>query len=120
MARDERGVELCLLVSVQVKTRGVGEAPGKYFSEPMTDPDTGAVRGWCFRDDDRRHVDSWLRNEIPHLLVLHDANMSVSYYSGSLVALLSLGGQHGHGRGMAPRGPPHLPPPPTGRYRAGL
>ncbi|GAA4893156.1 DUF4365 domain-containing protein [Actinomycetospora straminea] len=81
MARDERGVELCLLVGVQVKTRGVGEGPGKYFSEPVTDAVTGQVSGWWFRDEDRRHVDSWLRYEVPHLLVLHDANTRTSFWT---------------------------------------
>lgn len=81
MPHNARGDELCLLVGVQVKTRGVGEGPGKYFREPVKDRATGCTTGWWFRDRDRRHIDAWLRFDVPYLLVLHDANTSTSYWA---------------------------------------
>ena len=52
LARDERLFDLGMVVGVQVKTGGEGS---RYFREPVRD-DEGHLRGWWFRDDDRRHV----------------------------------------------------------------
>lgn len=72
-ARDARLFDLGLIVGIQVKT-----GPS-YFTEPARD-ESGALLGWWFRDDDRAHIDSWLRYQIPHLIVLHDLETRSSYW----------------------------------------
>lgn len=79
-ARDVRGVDLGLIVGVQVKTRGEDTKEGKYFGERVIDPESGETSGWWFRDPDRRQIDAWLRHGLPHLLVLHDLDTSTSYW----------------------------------------
>ena len=76
LARDERLFDLGLVVGVQVKSGSVG---GRYFREPARDDD-GNVRGWWFRDHDRRHIDAWLSHALPHLIVLHDLGTRRSYW----------------------------------------
>lgn len=73
MARDERRLDLGLIVGVQVK------AGSSYFREPYVQ--AGQPLGWWYRDRDRRHVDSWLGHGVPHLLVLHDLNSRTSYWA---------------------------------------
>ena len=73
MARDERLFDLGLVVGVQVKT-------GRWwFREEAFDAD-GGLLGWWFRDDDRDHIDAWLRHGLPHLIVLHNPDTHVSYW----------------------------------------
>ena len=72
--RDERGEQLGLLVGVQVKA-GVSA-----FREPERDAD-GDIVGWWFRDDDRSHIDDWLRHTVPHLIVLYDDDTRSSYWA---------------------------------------
>jgi hypothetical protein len=71
---DERGVQLGLMVGVQVK------AGASAFGEPEHDAD-GNVIGWWFRDNDRRHIDDWLRHSVPHVIVLCDEKTEISYWA---------------------------------------
>lgn len=72
--RDERGHDLGLMLGIQVK------AGPSWFDEAIRDDD-GAVRGWWFRDDDRRHIDAWLGHTVPHVIVLRDLEEKVSYWA---------------------------------------
>jgi hypothetical protein len=71
--RDERGVDLGLIVGAQVKS-----GPSA-FDEPRREGDE--LAGWWFRDSDRRHIDAWLRHSVPHLIVLHDLDTRKSYWA---------------------------------------
>jgi hypothetical protein len=71
---DERGEQLGLLVGAQVK------AGPSAFREPERDTD-GNVLGWWFRDDDRRHIDDWLRHTVPHVIVLYNDEARSSYWA---------------------------------------
>jgi hypothetical protein len=73
MARDQRLVELGLVVGVQVK------AGRSFFRRPKRDRDKRIV-GWWFEDTRRTHLDLWASYSIPHLLVLHDADAGISYW----------------------------------------
>jgi hypothetical protein len=76
LARDERLFDLGLVAGVQVKT---GEDGSSYFREPARDSE-GHLRGWWFRDRDRRHVDSWLSHVLPHLIVCDNLSTHTSYW----------------------------------------
>jgi tetratricopeptide (TPR) repeat protein len=71
---DERGEQLGLMVGAQVKTGATGA-----FAEPKRDH--GNVVGWWFRDDDRSHIDDWLRHSVPHVIVLCDEKSEVCYWA---------------------------------------
>ncbi len=80
MARDDRRFDLGLLVGAQVKTSKTGSAPSKYFSEPKRE--YGKVAGWWYREslpDD--HFDDWIKQSIPHIVVLHDLKSGKSYWA---------------------------------------
>lgn len=72
MARDDRRVDLGLLVGAQVKS-----GPSA-FRRPETD-DTGAVVGWWFPES-AEHFNAWLGHSLPHLLVLQDLETHRSYW----------------------------------------
>lgn len=85
--RDERRFESGLLLGVQVKAgrasqsgKGSKGKGGKYFSEPVKD-DQGSVTGWWFRDRDSRHLDSWIRHDLPVIVVLHDLDAKLSHWA---------------------------------------
>ena len=72
--RDERRVQLGLMVGAQVKSGA------SFFTEVERD-DGGQVQGWWFRDADGRHFDAWLQHSLPHLIVLHDPATRTSYWA---------------------------------------
>ncbi|WP_433207079.1 DUF4365 domain-containing protein [Dactylosporangium sp. CS-047395] len=72
--RDERRFSLGLVVGVQVK------AGPSWFDDPALDAG-GAVIGWWFYEPDKRHFDEWVEHGLPHLVVLHDLDKQVSYWS---------------------------------------
>ncbi len=72
-ARDDRRFDRGLLVSAQVK------GGGSWFEEPVEKD--GAVSGWVYRESDVGHLDYWLDHSLPHLLVLHDLALDVSYWA---------------------------------------
>jgi hypothetical protein len=89
-ARDERRFDAGLLYGVQVKSGRASlggkkgdegtRKGGKYFSEPVKD-DEGKVTGWWYRDDDSRHLDSWIRHDLPVIIVLHDLDTQKSHWA---------------------------------------
>ncbi|MGH2713798.1 MAG: DUF4365 domain-containing protein, partial [Thermoleophilaceae bacterium] len=72
--RDERRHDLGLILGAQVK------AGPSCFDEPSRDED-GTLRGWWFRDDDRRHIDAWLGHAVPHVIVLRDLDNAISHWA---------------------------------------
>lgn len=76
--RDDRLVDLALMAGAQVKS-GDATDPGKYFREPKRDK-TGAVVGWWYRESTRKHFDYWVNHRVPHLLILHDLDLRVSFW----------------------------------------
>jgi len=72
--RDQRRFELGVVMGAQVKT---GPA---YFKSEKKDT-LGNVAGWWFYDPDRTHIDYWLGHALPHLLILRDQSLSVSYWA---------------------------------------
>jgi hypothetical protein len=77
LARDERLFDLGLVAGVQVKSGG---NRSRYFRERVRDGN-GELRGWWYRDDDRRHVDAWVSHALPHLIVLHNLDTRTSYWA---------------------------------------
>lgn len=74
MARDNRLFDLGLMIGIQVKSGS------SWFSEAVQDA-SGAATGWWFRDDDRKHVDYWLKHAVPHLIVLYHPDSKMSYWA---------------------------------------
>jgi hypothetical protein len=74
LARDERGVELGLIVGLQVKT-----GPS-YFKKPVRTPNDHPP-GWWFYDPDGSHIEAWATHGVPHLIVLHDLTTRTSYWA---------------------------------------
>jgi hypothetical protein len=72
--RDERRHDLGLILGAQVK------AGPSWFNETCRDDD-GTLRGWWFRDKDRRHIDAWLGHTVPHVIVLRDLDDRISYWA---------------------------------------
>jgi len=72
-ARDTRRFDRGLLVGVQVK------AGPSYFAEPARAKD-GSLLGWWYYESDANHFDDWVTHGLPHLLVLHDLDIRVSYW----------------------------------------
>jgi hypothetical protein len=72
LARDAQRVELGLIVGAQVK------AGASYFAHPESSDDRQA--GWWYYEPDRKHFDMWASYGVPHLLVLHDLDLSKSYW----------------------------------------
>ncbi|MGW5738948.1 MULTISPECIES: DUF4365 domain-containing protein [Streptomyces] len=73
-ARDARLFDRGLLVGVQVK------GGSSFFAEPETNPETGNVTGWWYRENTVSHFDDWVCHDLPHLLVLHDIATRISYW----------------------------------------
>jgi hypothetical protein len=71
---DERGEQPGLMVGAQVKS-----GPSAFRAPERNDD--GEVVGWWFRDDDRSHVDAWLRYTAPHVIVLYDEDTGSSYWA---------------------------------------
>ncbi|WP_380168972.1 DUF4365 domain-containing protein [Jannaschia sp. R86511] len=71
--REQTGVDLGQMVGVQVKTGT------SWFQRPQQDA-SGHVTGWWWADEDRRHVDHWLRSAYSVLLVLHHPGDHRSYW----------------------------------------
>ena len=95
MVRDERRFDLGLLVGAQAK------AGPTWFSRPHHD-ESGAVDGWWFYENDRHHFDAWIAHSVPHLIVLHDLDESVSYWAHvTAAAVVSTGAG---ARILVPRG----------------
>lgn len=69
--RDERGFDRALLIGAQVKA---GES---YFRSPTRRPDPD---GWWYAEDDTDHFDIWSNHVLPHLLILHDPALKISYW----------------------------------------
>jgi Domain of unknown function (DUF4365) len=72
--RDERRHDLGLILGAQVK------AGPSWFKEPYRAED-GTLRGWWFRDDDRKHIDAWLGHSVPHVIVVRDLDDRISYWA---------------------------------------
>lgn len=72
--RDERLVDLGILVGVQVKA---GRA--KYFRAAKKDA-SGNVIGWWYRESARDHFDYWLQHHATHFIVLHDLETDTAYW----------------------------------------
>lgn len=72
-ARDARLFDLGLVVGVQVKA-----GPSYFRRRAAATADTPT--GWWFTDRDNRHTDAWLAHGLPHLLVLHDVEQTISYW----------------------------------------
>lgn len=72
MARDARRFDLGALVGAQAK-RGPS-----WFERPEYG-ESGEVAGWWHPDTDR-HFKYWTEHRVPHILVLHDPDTSVSYW----------------------------------------
>lgn len=71
--RDSRRYELGAVMGAQVKT-------GPHFFKRKVRDEAGEVVGWWFVDDDREHIDYWLRHALPHVLILRDQEARVSYW----------------------------------------
>ncbi|WP_344123449.1 DUF4365 domain-containing protein [Streptomyces blastmyceticus] len=76
--RDERGFDAGLLFGVQVKSGSASEGTA-YFAAPQRDSD-GSTSGWWYRAEHSRHFDSWIRHDIPVILVLRDLDARTSYW----------------------------------------
>ncbi|MFD6324466.1 DUF4365 domain-containing protein [Streptomyces sp. NPDC058442] len=76
--RDERGSDAGLLFGVQVKSGSASEGTA-YFAAPQRGSD-GRTSGWWYRAEDSRHFDSWIRHDIPVILVLRDLDARTSYW----------------------------------------
>lgn len=74
MARDDRLIDLGMVVGAQVKS-------GPHFFKEKVHDAEGQVIGWWFRESDRSHFDAWLSHRLPHLIVLHDLDERVSYWT---------------------------------------
>lgn len=78
------GIDLFLFVRDAARVE-IGRATAQvksgpsYFSVPAKDP-SGAPIGWHYREADTVHLDYWLAQPTPHLLVLHDPEQSTSFW----------------------------------------
>ena len=72
MARDARRFDLGALVGAQAKR-------GRSWFERPEYGESGEVVGWWYPDTDR-HFKYWTEHRVPHILVLHDPDTSVSYW----------------------------------------
>lgn len=72
-ARDDRRFARGLVVGAQAKS-----GPS-WFDSPNHD-DSGVVDGWWFYEPTAAHFDDWVCHSIPHLVVLHDLDLRVSYW----------------------------------------
>lgn len=72
MARDARRFDLGALVGAQAKRGSSWFARTEYG-------DSGEVVGWWHPDTDA-HFKYWTEHRVPHILVLHDPDTSVSYW----------------------------------------
>jgi hypothetical protein len=70
--RDEGGVELLLMLGVQVKT-------GKTTLGEATTVD--GESGWWFREPDHDHLDYWSDHPVPHIIVLQDETKKRRYWA---------------------------------------
>jgi hypothetical protein len=71
-ARDARSFDRGLIVGAQVKS-----GPS-YFREPSVVD--GVVEGWWYYEPGVEHFHDWVMHGLPHLLVLHDLDIRVSYW----------------------------------------
>ena len=81
-ARNSRRLDLGLYLGVQIKS-----GPS-YFNRPKKG-DHGEPTGWWFAESNTDHFDYWLRQRVPHLLVLHNLDSNISYWvhiTGSAVS----------------------------------
>jgi hypothetical protein len=67
-ARDDAGIDLGLLLGVQVKS-----GPS-HFKEPYEGG--GTLVGWWFREDED-HFNYWLNYQAAHIVVLHDQDTGI-------------------------------------------
>ena len=72
-ARDTRGFDRGLIVGAQVK------AGDSYFKKPAFD-ESKKIVGWWYYEADTNHFDAWVKHGLPHLLILHNIEKSVSYW----------------------------------------
>lgn len=72
MARDTRRFDLGALLGAQVKYGS------SWFGSPERD-EAGEVIGWWHRDS-QQHFKYWGEHRVPHILVLHCPQTSVSYW----------------------------------------
>ena len=70
--RDDEGVELLLMMGVQVKTGTTS------LSEQAT---VNGEDGWWFREDDHSHLDYWSDHPVPHILVLQDETKTRRFWA---------------------------------------
>ena len=70
--RDDEGVELLLMMGVQVKTGSTT------LAEAAT---VDGRSGWWFREDDQRHLGYWSEHPVPHILVLQDETRTRRYWA---------------------------------------
>jgi hypothetical protein len=70
-ARDDAGIDLGLLLGVQVKS-----GPS-HFKEPCEED--GTLVGWWFREDED-HFNYWLEYQAAHIVVLHDQDTGIAYW----------------------------------------
>ena len=73
-ARDYRGFHRGLFIGVQVKS-------GSSYFKPEVSDKSGQRVGWYYRESDADHFDDWVTHCLPHLLVLHDPQSRVSYWT---------------------------------------
>jgi hypothetical protein len=72
-ARDARRFERGLVIGAQVK------AGQSWFDDEQRDG-SGAVMGWWYYEPGVDHFDDWVTHGLPHLLILHDLDLNVSYW----------------------------------------
>lgn len=73
-ARDFRRFDRGLIVGVQVKSGS------SWFERPQVG-ENGEVAGWWYRESRTEHFENWVMHGLPHLLVLHDLDDNVSYWT---------------------------------------
>ena len=83
-ATDEHSYLLRRNVGVQVKT-----GPS-YFEHPGEE---NGEAGWWYRESGSDHFDDWLHHNDPHLIVLHDLEAHVSYWTHVKPSAVRLTGQ---------------------------
>ncbi|WP_261555879.1 DUF4365 domain-containing protein [Frankia tisae] len=69
LVRDEQLWDLSLIVTAQCKSGS------SFFSEEDSEG-----RGWTYRESDKAHLEDWLQQPMPHLIVLHNTASNVSYW----------------------------------------
>jgi len=70
--RDREGVDLGIMIGVQVKT---GDT---WFREHTA---IGERHGWWFREGDQKHRNYWADHHIPHILVIQDAKQEKQFWA---------------------------------------